>query len=198
MVGMTSDPGDQADPGPMPRIGDAERQAAVDALSEHFVAGRLNDAEFNERMDAAMQARTAADLWPLFSDLPRLETGPGASPESGTLVPLVPPYLPATPPSPAAVPATPAGRSRAQTLQLIRTLVWPVAVVLVIFTGANFWTVVGAAILVSIVVSNLLKSEPTKQLPPGWESSDDQIGQQPPYGPQPPVDGPAPDDKPRT
>lgn len=195
----------------MPRIGDAERQAAVDALSEHFVAGRLNDAEFNERMDAAMQARTAADLWPLFSDLPRLEaTGPGTSPESQALVPLMPPYLPVTQPPPAAVPATTAGRGRAQTLQLIRTLVWPVAVVLVIFTGANFWPVVGAAILVSIVVSNLLKAEGAKQLPPGWEPSDDQNGSQPPYGgqppygpqpphtPQPPVDGPDPDDKPRT
>ena len=189
----------------MPRIGDAERQAAVDALSEHFVAGRLNDAEFNERMDAAMQARTAADLWPLFSDLPRLDAnGSGASPESQALVPLMPPYLPATLPPPAAVPATTGGRGRVQTLQLIRTLVWPVAVVLVIFTGANFWPVVGAAILVSIVVSNLLKAEGAKQLPPGWESSDEQngaqppYGSQPPYGPQPPVNGPDPDDEPRT
>lgn len=67
------------------RIGDAEREAAVAALGEHYAAGRLTKDEYDDRSDAAYQARTAADLAPLFADLPR--TGPqrpasGRGPES--------------------------------------------------------------------------------------------------------------------
>jgi hypothetical protein len=56
---------------PEPRIGDAEREAAVTALGEHYAAGRLTKEEFDERSDQAWTARTAAGLWPLFADLPR-------------------------------------------------------------------------------------------------------------------------------
>jgi hypothetical protein len=52
------------------RIGDMERDAAVAALGEHFAAGRLNKDEYDERSGAAWVARTAADLIPLFVDLP--------------------------------------------------------------------------------------------------------------------------------
>ena len=52
------------------RIGDAERDQAVSALGEHFVAGRLTQDEFDERSDAVTQARYADDLAPLFADLP--------------------------------------------------------------------------------------------------------------------------------
>lgn len=52
------------------RIGDAEREAAVTALGEHFAAGRLDHAEFDERSARAYAARTAAELQPLFTDLP--------------------------------------------------------------------------------------------------------------------------------
>lgn len=52
------------------RIGDAERHAAVDALGEHFVAGRLDHDEHQQRCARALQARTAADLAALFADLP--------------------------------------------------------------------------------------------------------------------------------
>lgn len=54
------------------RVGDAERDAAIAALSDHFAAGRLRADEFDERMSAALLARTAADLAKLFVDLPRL------------------------------------------------------------------------------------------------------------------------------
>ena len=56
-----------------PRIGDAEREAAVTSLGEHYAAGRLTKEEFDERSDQAWAARTAAGLWPLFADLPRLK-----------------------------------------------------------------------------------------------------------------------------
>jgi hypothetical protein len=52
------------------RIGDAERDQAVSALSEHFVAGRLTQAEFEERSEQATKARYADELEPLFDDLP--------------------------------------------------------------------------------------------------------------------------------
>lgn len=52
------------------RVGDAERHGAVDALGEHFVAGRLDQEEHHQRCTQAMQARTAADLMQLFADLP--------------------------------------------------------------------------------------------------------------------------------
>jgi hypothetical protein len=52
------------------RIGDAERDQAVSVLSEHFVAGRLTQEEFEERSDQATRARYADDLSALFVDLP--------------------------------------------------------------------------------------------------------------------------------
>jgi uncharacterized membrane protein len=55
------------------RVSDADRQAVADRLSEHFAAGRLDQAEFDERIGRAMGAKTRADLGGLFADLP--ETG---------------------------------------------------------------------------------------------------------------------------
>ena len=52
------------------RVGDSERYAAVDALGEHYVAGRLDAEEHQHRCGQALQARTGADLMRLFADLP--------------------------------------------------------------------------------------------------------------------------------
>jgi uncharacterized protein DUF1707 len=52
------------------RIGDAERDQAVALLSDHFVAGRLTQDEFEERSEQATRARYVDDLAPLFDDLP--------------------------------------------------------------------------------------------------------------------------------
>ena len=59
------------------RVSDAERQAVADRLAEHFSAGRLDQAEFDERVGRAMNAKTRADLNGLFDDLP--ETGAPAA-----------------------------------------------------------------------------------------------------------------------
>jgi hypothetical protein len=61
------------------RVSDAERQAVTDRLAEHFGDGRLDQAEFDERVGRAMSAKTRADLSGLFDDLP--ETGAPATPE---------------------------------------------------------------------------------------------------------------------
>ena len=52
------------------RIGDREREAAVDALGEHYAAGRLSKDEYDERAETAWSARTQRDLTAPFADLP--------------------------------------------------------------------------------------------------------------------------------
>jgi hypothetical protein len=59
-----------AAPWPGMRIGDSEREAAVSALGEHYASGRLTREEYDERADRALKARTAAEVAPLFTDLP--------------------------------------------------------------------------------------------------------------------------------
>ena len=55
------------------RIGDAERNEVSELLSMHYSDGRLDAAEFQERLDRAMNAKTRADLSGLLVDLPRLQ-----------------------------------------------------------------------------------------------------------------------------
>jgi Domain of unknown function (DUF1707)/FHA domain len=52
------------------RVSDAERDEAVSRLTEDFAAGRLSQATFLYRMNAALEARQQADLPPLLADLP--------------------------------------------------------------------------------------------------------------------------------
>jgi hypothetical protein len=53
------------------RIGDAERDATMTALREHFVAGRLTFDELTERIDAALTSKTQRHIDRLMADLPR-------------------------------------------------------------------------------------------------------------------------------
>ena len=53
------------------RVSDADRDRAIAELSEHYQAGRLTTEELEDRTGRALQARTAADLAALFTDLPR-------------------------------------------------------------------------------------------------------------------------------
>ena len=62
------------------RIGDAERTEVADHLAHHFSDGRLDEAEFGERLDRAMRARTMADLSGLLADLPGEPASPAAPP----------------------------------------------------------------------------------------------------------------------
>jgi Domain of unknown function (DUF1707) len=52
------------------RVSDADRAAVADRLARHFGDGRLDKAEFDLRLDRALQAKTRADLVSLLSDLP--------------------------------------------------------------------------------------------------------------------------------
>ncbi|MFR9806891.1 DUF1707 domain-containing protein [Pseudonocardia sp. RS010] len=55
---------------PQVRIGNAEREDAAQALAEHFSHGRLDGAEYEERVAQVWAARTLDDLGGLFTDLP--------------------------------------------------------------------------------------------------------------------------------
>lgn len=52
------------------RAGSADRDAAVFRLREHYAAGRLTLAEFQDRLAAAYRAQTIGDLHRLTTDLP--------------------------------------------------------------------------------------------------------------------------------
>jgi len=52
------------------RVSDADREAAVEMLREHFFAGRLDVEEFTERVELAYDARTIAELRQVESELP--------------------------------------------------------------------------------------------------------------------------------
>lgn len=60
------------------RVSNAERDAVSNALCRHFSDGRLDEAEFNERLEKCTAAKTRADLAPLLADLPPL---PGDGPQ---------------------------------------------------------------------------------------------------------------------
>jgi hypothetical protein len=63
------------------RISDAERAEVADLLSKHYGDGRLDQAEFNQRLDQAMRAKTYRDLTGLLADLPPTDTdGEGGGP----------------------------------------------------------------------------------------------------------------------
>jgi hypothetical protein len=51
-------------------------------VQQAFAEGRLDDAEFDERMRAALTARTHADLDGLLTDLPAEPAAPGPAPAS--------------------------------------------------------------------------------------------------------------------
>lgn len=60
------------------RISDADRAEVADHLSRQYSEGRLDQAEFNDRLDRAMKAKTQSDLTWLLTDLPGVE--PARSP----------------------------------------------------------------------------------------------------------------------
>ena len=61
------------------RVSDAERSAVADLLGQHYADGRLDQAEFDDRVSRTMAAKTRGDLTGLFDDLPETETGAGAN-----------------------------------------------------------------------------------------------------------------------
>src|SRR5262245_54616570 len=55
------------------RVSQAERDEVVTVLAGHFADGRLTVEEYEERVEAALAARTGRDLEPLLEDLPEAD-----------------------------------------------------------------------------------------------------------------------------
>jgi len=64
------------------RVSDAERDAVVTELGEHFQQGRLDQVEFDERVTQALAARTESDLRALLADLPPTREAPAPQPRT--------------------------------------------------------------------------------------------------------------------
>jgi Domain of unknown function (DUF1707) len=62
------------------RVSDADRNAVADQLGAHYAEGRLDQAEFDERISQTMAAKTRGDLAGLFDDLPDSVPGPAGAP----------------------------------------------------------------------------------------------------------------------
>jgi Domain of unknown function (DUF1707) len=58
------------------RVSQAERDEVVALLAGHFADGRLTVEEYEERVEAALAARTGRDLEPLLEDLPAADPSP--------------------------------------------------------------------------------------------------------------------------
>lgn len=65
---------------PQLRASDADRDAVLALLSEHFQAGRLTAEEFDERTGQALTARTHGELGVLTADLPAPAVSRAAGP----------------------------------------------------------------------------------------------------------------------
>jgi hypothetical protein len=128
------------------RVSDAERAEVADRLARHFGDGRLDQAEFDDRMGRAMSAKTVGDLQGLLDDLPgdSLNGFPGGTAKA-----------PGTPP-PAADYA--AGRRRGPLRGPVRALLTFVVVLVaanVVWHAVLGWTaplVILAAIVAAIVL----------------------------------------------
>lgn len=71
---MNATPGN--DPSVQMKASDADRDAVLADLSEHFQAGRLTAGEFEDRTGRALAARTWGELGDLLQDLPTGPAGP--------------------------------------------------------------------------------------------------------------------------
>jgi DUF1707 SHOCT-like domain len=59
------------------RVSDADRDRVTARLREHFAEGRLTQDELDERISAALNAKTFGDLRPVMADLPEPAPAPG-------------------------------------------------------------------------------------------------------------------------
>lgn len=73
------------------RASDADREHATARLREHFAAGRLTSGELDERISAALNAKTYGELRQVMTDLP--EPAPAAPRAARHPYPAAPPWM---------------------------------------------------------------------------------------------------------
>jgi hypothetical protein len=62
------------------RVSDADREQVASRLRDHYAEGRLSSDELDERLAAALSAKTFAELRHVTADLPDPEPAPGTGP----------------------------------------------------------------------------------------------------------------------
>ena len=111
------------------RVGDAERNAAADALQQHLTAGRLTLDEYAERSAVVANSRTQGEIDAMFTDLP---------PIAGAMA-LSHPTPAAQPPAPWAAAATPAVPDRANRAVQIGVVAAMPFIALILFLVTHQW-----------------------------------------------------------
>lgn len=79
--------GSRPDPRSAVRIGNKEREEAMDLLSKHLEAGRLDISEYDDRCRHIANARVHGELSEVFLDLPRIPRGDQAQQSQVVAVP---------------------------------------------------------------------------------------------------------------
>jgi len=143
--------------GPTPqRIGDAERDRAAELLREHMAQGRLSAEEFDERIEAALTAKVATDLDPLFTDLP----GPRPGQDVATQPYATPPWQRTTAsPAPAPAPPVPVMQPRgpgATALNSLTGVLWVVVPLVITFAPGLGWPHFWWLIFLPMVISGMV------------------------------------------
>jgi hypothetical protein len=152
-----------------PRIGDADRDQAVAFLQEHLAQGRIDAAEFDDRMSRALKARTASELTILFEDLPEPRP-PSTNNRPAFQQPPwqqrqqqhsfeIPPWqrTPAASPEIAHhAPPAPPERSKIDTvLSVVAAASWPAVILFCFATSWSHWWLIFIPIIISSMVGSL-------------------------------------------
>lgn len=144
---------------PVPqRIGDAERDAAAGYLRDHLAAGRLDPVEFDERLSRALTAKTAADLEPLFADLPAPRPSGDVSAVSSPFGPVAA----AAPAAPAAAGLAPTSERASKVLGILSGVAWPLVIMLCFVIGWQYWWLIFLPIALSSIAGSL-SPKPVKE-----------------------------------
>ncbi|SDS55369.1 protein of unknown function [Microlunatus soli] len=124
---------------PPQRIGDAERDQAAEFLREHHAQGRLDPAEFDDRITAALSAKWQSDLDRLFFDLPA-PTPRGA----------VAPVPQAKPPASTTIPGLLSDKTR-NMMDVLSVAIWPIAIAGMVFLHGRAGLLIFLAIMLTVM-----------------------------------------------
>jgi len=152
-----------------PRIGDADRDQAVAFLQEHMAQGRIDAAEFDDRMSRALKARTASELAVMFEDLP--DPRPPSVKDRPTFE--QPPWqqrqqqhsfeIPPWQRTPAASPeiahhaplALPERSTTDTVLSVIAAASWPAVILFCFATSWSHWWLIFIPIIISSIIGSM-------------------------------------------
>jgi hypothetical protein len=141
----------QGQPSPQ-RIGDAERDRAAELLREHMAQGRLSAEEFDERIEAALTAKVASDLDPLFTDLPGPRPGQTVATTSSYETPpwQRQPAVPDPSPTPAVLPRRSGAAEALRGLTGVSWIVIPLVISFLLPGGwSSFWWLIFLPMIIS-------------------------------------------------